>query len=286
MTEKPIGQNPDPKVEILWQALEDKPVASGLMENPLDMVAGSKSNVRRLLAAVACAAAAIIAFAGFYFAGAHFSSETCLACGENGKSSFVLPDSSTVWLNSDSRLYYSGKLNGRQRKLRLEGEAYFKVKRDERRPFIVGTDKMNVEVLGTVFTVTAYEGRPFSACLAEGSVRVSGPGLGEIVLKPGELISETASGDGWELTGTRTGNYTDWADTRLIFDELPLPDIIESLAHWYNVRFAWSPGLDCGDTRLSLTVRNEPLEEILDAVSTLSGIGYRIDGSHILLFRN
>ncbi|MGM9757524.1 MAG: FecR family protein [Candidatus Cryptobacteroides sp.] len=275
----------------IWEELDSTPVRKGLTDDPFDLIAeadaqqkhGRGIRGRRFLLAGAGIAAALLALAGVYRLGTVSGSEMCLASADYSKSSFVLPDSSRVWLNSGSRLYMSKGLKGRKRKVRLEGEGYFEVRHDEMRPFIVKTDKMDVTVLGTRFTVTAYGNRPFSTCLAEGSVNITGRGIPETVLKPGEMLSE--EGDKWKLSCVRSSNFTAWAGNQMVFDELPLTDIIESLEHWYNVKFATDGKFEPGDIRLSLTVRTEPVEEILEAVCEISGIHYRtIDEGHILLF--
>ncbi|MGM9741586.1 MAG: FecR family protein [Candidatus Cryptobacteroides sp.] len=276
----------------IWAGLDNTPVKEDLTDDPFDLIAEADGlqkhgrnggRLRKILLSAAGIAAALLAFAGVYRLGAISGSGMCLASADHTKSSFVLPDSSRVWLNSGSRLYLARGLKGRQRKVKLEGEGYFEVRHDERRPFIVKTDKMDITVLGTRFTVTAYEDGPFSACLAEGSVNVSGKGVPETVLKPGEMFSE--DGDSWKLTNVRASNFTAWAGNQMVFDEYPLTDIIESLEHWYNVKFTTGGGLKPDEIRLSLTVRTEPVEEILEAIGEISGIHYRIiDEGHILLF--
>ena len=91
-----------------------------------------------------------------------------------------------VWLNSASELRYPVRFTGKNRQVTLEGEAYFEVARNEARPFIVQSGKQRVEVLGTSFDVTAYEGEPgIYTTLLQGSVEVSGE-KGKQLLKPGQ----------------------------------------------------------------------------------------------------
>ena len=86
----------------------------------------------------------------------------------------TLPDGTTVWLNARTSLTYPTKFSKKNRQVVLDGEAYFEVARDEKKPFIVQTDKYNVEVLGTQFDVDAYsETGEFETTLMEGSVRVA-----------------------------------------------------------------------------------------------------------------
>ena len=75
----------------------------------------------------------------------------------NGLLDFYLPDSTHVWLNQDSKIAYGDDFNADERRVSLSGEAYFEVKRDEERPFIIQTGKAETRVLGTSFNVRAYE---------------------------------------------------------------------------------------------------------------------------------
>ena len=73
----------------------------------------------------------------------------------------VLPDGSKVWLNSDSKLSYSSNFNEKSRNVILDGEAYFEVAKNKKRPFKVQTDKIAINVLGTSFNVSAYSSDDF-----------------------------------------------------------------------------------------------------------------------------
>ena len=86
----------------------------------------------------------------------------------------TLPDGTNVWLNARTTIQYPVSFNSNERLVKLDGEAYFDVARDEKKPFIVQTDKYNVEVLGTQFDVESYsDSEDFETALMEGSVRIS-----------------------------------------------------------------------------------------------------------------
>ncbi|MGN1233184.1 MAG: FecR family protein [Candidatus Cryptobacteroides sp.] len=273
----------------VWNDCGNLPVENGLTENPFELISDcggtgrkeKKANgIRRVFAAVALAASICVAVLCGYVAGTFSKPDQVLASANYSKGYFVLPDSSKVWLNNGSRLYLSNRFLGRARKVRLEGEAYFEVFRDEKHPFIVRTDKMDVKVLGTRFTVTSYTGRPNSVCLAEGSVKVTGKNVPETVLNPGELLAETCKG--WRVENVRTSIFTDWTGEVMKFDSIPLSDIAKSLEHWYNVRIQLCDRTRLEPITLSFTVRYEPLEEILQAIEVISGVHYRMLDSEII----
>lgn len=86
----------------------------------------------------------------------------------------TLIDGTNVWLNARTSLSYPLKFGKKNRQVILDGEAYFDVAKDKGKPFIVQTDKYNVEVLGTKFDVDAYsETGEFETTLMSGSVRVA-----------------------------------------------------------------------------------------------------------------
>lgn len=89
-----------------------------------------------------------------------------------GEYILILDDGTRVWINSDSELKYPVAFNDSERKVYLKGEAYFEVKYDEQRPFIVEADRMNIRVLGTEFNVQSYQGEEENVTLVKGSVAV------------------------------------------------------------------------------------------------------------------
>ncbi|MDD6252788.1 MAG: FecR domain-containing protein [Bacteroidales bacterium] len=285
------GDGSDALMEV-WDDCGNLPVENGLTENPFELIseiegtgsAGNKKKVvRRMIVAVSLAASICVAVLCGYIAGTYSMPDRILASASHSKGYFVLPDSSKVWLNNDSRLYLSNRFFGRTRKVRLEGEAYFEVSRDEKHPFVVNTDKLDVTVLGTKFTVTSYSGKPNSVCLAEGSVKVTGPDVPATVLRPGELLTEACGY--WKVKKVRTSIYTAWTGSQMKFDSIPLSDIAKSLEHWYNVRIALHNRELMDSITLSFTVRFEPLEEILQAIEVISGVHYRmLDSDLIELF--
>ncbi len=212
---------------------------------------------------------------------------TCLASSDTAIGSFVLPDGSQVWLNRGSRLYYSGGLDGKKRMVRLEGEGYFDVAEDKEHPFIVEAHDMDITVLGTEFTITAYDESHVTAYLQEGCIKATGPNLKDgVILTPNHSITYDKDKGTYTKRCVLASNHTSWIGERLIFNNTSLYDIMESLCHWYNVR------INCNDenfarrTKLSLTVRQESLHEILGAIEELLPVTYSsIDNHNITLIK-
>lgn len=85
----------------------------------------------------------------------------------------TLPDGTDVWLNARTKIRYPFSFNGEKREIFLDGEAYFDVSKDKRKPFIVQTPKYRLEVLGTAFNVEDYSGKgDFETMLFNGSIKI------------------------------------------------------------------------------------------------------------------
>ena len=146
-----------------------------------------------------------------------------------GESFVMLEDSSRVWLNADSRLRYPSRFEGEERRVELEGEAYFEVRRGER-PFVVETSRGDVRVLGTSFDVRAYGDEAMTATLVTGRVRYEGEGE-KVTLAPGEQV-RVSDGGKVEKRRVDVEEYVGWREGVYVFDKRPLADIMRDLERW------------------------------------------------------
>lgn len=242
---------------------------------------------RRILRYAGMAAAVLLIFAGGYYFAARTvrpAEEITLLTAKGNVGEFTLPDGSRVWLNGESRLKYPAEFSGPTREVALSGEAFFEVSKDSLRPFRVNMDNLQVEVLGTSFDAIGYSfGSHQEIILKTGSVKVSGADLGKpVLLRPDEKLSLDTRTRQVSVRQVDARNYCSWFESRLIFDNTPLADIITNLERRYNVEIALSSHIRV-DKRLSLVVYHEPLEDILDVMATLIPIRYRIDGNQVLI---
>lgn len=102
-----------------------------------------------------------------------------------------LPDGTVVWLNACSEIVYPAVFSGEKREVKLNGEAYFDVTHNSEKPFVVKTEKCDIEVLGTKFNVEAYPGSDsFATALMEGSVKVTDHATDSrpVLLKPDQEV--------------------------------------------------------------------------------------------------
>ncbi len=152
-----------------------------------------------------------------------------------GEFMLVLSDGTRIWLNSESTVEYPTSFLPGQRKIRLQGEAYFQVTPDPTSPFTIEAGDVQIQVLGTSFNLRAYEDeKVVQTTLTEGKVRMSS-GKRQMILAPDEQgCIDTETGN---MTKKRVDVqiYTGWKDGRFIFERQTLAEIMRTLARWYDV---------------------------------------------------
>lgn len=179
-----------------------------------------------------------------------------------GKRSFLtLADGSEIWLNSGSRLLFPSEFKNKRREIFLEGEAYIKVKSDKTKPFIVNTNELSIEALGTEFNVTAYRGdKIVSTVLAEGLVRISKtndfPFTKPIYLEPNQIASYNKATKESTVKKVDISYHTSWKDGVFLFEGEELNRITKRLERYYNVVIDYEDSLKgtieiCGKLILS-----------------------------------
>ena len=201
----------------------------------------------------------------------------------------TLPDHTEVTLNRYSSLVYPSRFKDGQRRVSLQGGAYFEVAKDKERPFVVQTDAVDVQVLGTHFDVEAYDAdNEVRTTLLEGSVAVSLKPVGErLVLKLNErAIYNKVEGTLHKETVVVAGNSPDWSRGMLRFSQEPLEEIVRRLANTYHadIRIA---DAELAAYRLTAAFHlTEPLEQVLQLLQTAGGFGCRKEGTQYVLYRN
>ena len=147
--------------------------------------------------------------------------------------SVTLGDGTQVLLSANSRLTYDKDFTDKKREVTLVGEARFSVAKDANRPFIVRTEQIQTQVLGTVFDVKAYPQTPADVTLYEGKVEVSLNGNSPRLMQPGEQASLNKKG---ELKLTKaSGTEGKWTEGKFAFDDKGLKSVMQEIGSWYNI---------------------------------------------------
>lgn len=185
----------------------------------------------------------------------------------------ILDDGSSIYLNSDSKIAYTGDfLNNRS--VYVEGEAYFEVAKKEKngvlQPFIVNTLNQEIEVLGTAFNVSTYKDQGEETTLIEGKVRLNHKGTTKSMdLKPDMKVTITKGG-GMKVEKVDTELYSAWKEGFFYYDDMPLASILEDLTRYYEIDFVKS---EVPNLRFTLYLKRKlPFSEIIASIEKSSNI--------------
>ncbi|WP_300702610.1 FecR family protein [Bacteroides sp.] len=208
--------------------------------------------------------------------------EVYAAYGE--KKHLILPDSSEIWLNAGTTFKYPETFTGEERLVYLDGEAYFSVKKDASRPFIVKASQMSVTVLGTRFNVKAYpDDERITTTLSSGKVEINVPSQSPEILSPNEQLTYNKKTSHISVAEIPAADTDSWVTGKLIFTNTSLTEIQQTLKRRYNVTFSNHTSLN-GNARYTVRfLQNENLEQVLNVLGDIVGIDYRKNGTHIEL---
>lgn len=185
-------------------------------------------------------------------------------------------DGTEVWLNSGTKFKYPNKFNQNERNVFMEGEAYFKVAPNKHLPFKVKTGKLEVEVLGTSFNLSAYPSEPTqSVFLDEGKVQINdmiGDKIGEIT--PGQIAVKKDGNPSIQVQNADSHFYTSWKDGKITFNSEKLSEIAKKMERWYNVEIRFEKE-SLKDFNFSGTIlRNKPIDQTIMAMELLAPIRF------------
>jgi len=241
-------------------------------------------------------AAVVVALAAvgyFSFKGGQSNMESAmgdivLEAPQGSRSQMTLPDGTKVWLNAGSRISYSQGYSLVNRLVELVGEGYFEVAHNERLPFSVVSDNVQVKVLGTKFNFRDYPtDAEATVSLAEGSVAMnSKKDAGqERLLKPGQRATVDKRTGQINVEEYEVANSSQWTSGKLIFDGEPLQEIVKTLERSYNVK------ITIADSELlklhfygDFLRQEQTLSEVLDALTATGKIRYKRNHQNITLY--
>ena len=198
------------------------------------------------------------------------------------KSRIQLSDGSVVHLNAESKLTYVEGFSESQRKIHLNGEAYFEVAKDKRRPFTVITENISITALGTEFNVNAYK-QDVQVALVEGSVLVNNSkNNDQMILSPSEVLEFDSKSSTLYKTAVNAEQLSVWRNRTIYFEDTPINEAIETLSRWYAVEISVEK-LPISELTVSGKFQNRSLELLLKNLSYTLNFDYNIDGKNITL---
>lgn len=199
---------------------------------------------------------------------------------------FDLADGTKVWLNSGSSLQFPSGFTAKKRTVRLIGEAYFEVTKNEHQPFQVQTNDVNIEVLGTSFNVVSYKNESRSeVVLVEGKVKLlSTNSNDEDVIEtmiPGQRSIYSQESKQIKNENVSVEKYIAWKNGDLIFQDDNMEEVVRRLSRWFNVEIVINDP-EIKSYVYKAAFRNENLTQVLTLLKISAPIDYTIEGNKLL----
>ncbi|WP_298651848.1 FecR family protein [uncultured Proteiniphilum sp.] len=198
-----------------------------------------------------------------------------------------LPDGSSVTMNYGSIIVYPRNFTAKRREVFLSGEAKFTVSHDKKRPFIVKTNDMNIEALGTIFNVSSYvENSETIATLVDGKVRIDMKNSEEnFILEPSQQIVLDRETGKTFIRQAKLELELAWEKGYLSFQNADIEDIMQEIQRKYDVRIYANYKEIKGE---KLTVKFTPDESLYEIFKTIqlliNRFNYRIEGDNIYIY--
>jgi len=195
----------------------------------------------------------------------------------SGKQLVRLPDGSTVLLNDNSTLKYDQKdFNSKTREVTLTGEAFFDIKRNEEKPFIVHTGKVETKVLGTAFNINAFNSSDnIEVTVARGKVQVGDNEKIYGVITPNQQIKVNKSTFSFQQNNVSATVVTEWKSNYLILDDINMQEAALLISHKYKVEIVLAND-KIKNCRITASFLNdEDLDHVLKVVSSVIETEYR-----------
>ncbi|WP_340111802.1 FecR family protein [Maribellus mangrovi] len=202
---------------------------------------------------------------------------------------YVLPDGSVVALNSNSKLTFPKKFRGDVREVSIEGEAFFDVVPNAEKPFVINAGDAQVKVLGTSFSVSAYpENETVEVIVKTGKVQVVSKITNEkannreVFLTPGEKGTLFTANQILEKSVNTDPNFLSWKTHDLVFDKVPLGDVVRCLEKTYHIEIQLSEP-ELSDLLYDGHFDQKPAAFVLDVIRLTFDLDLTGDNEHFVL---
>lgn len=194
-----------------------------------------------------------------------------------GEYMVTLSDGTKVWLNAASTLRYPVQFTGSERKVELTGEGYFEVAKNKDKPFIVVTDRMDVQAVGTAFNVNCYltnaDGTT-SATLAEGKIKVTTKQK-TVFIDPGQEVRSNTTDT--YVNNANVEMALAWKNGFFMFANTSLKEVTMQLSRWYDVSVIYDKSVDLKKLFTGEVNRNLPVSKLLERIEMTGIAKFRLD---------
>ncbi|MGM0498339.1 MAG: FecR family protein, partial [Bacteroidota bacterium] len=184
---------------------------------------------------------------------------------ENKKITF--PDGSTAYLKNNTLVNYPNTFRKTARLINIKGEAFFDVKSNPSKPFIIKAEKAKIEVLGTSFNVRTNENGNVEVYVKSGKVKLSqvNEEQNSLIIEPGYI--GVIAQDEIKKMKNDNQNYLSWVTKKLYFKDTGLKTVTQTLEKTYNVEITTEESINSGNLYLTSTFNDESIDYILKVIS-------------------
>ncbi len=224
----------------------------------------------------------VIAVLGYFIWNNTVGTQTITITAQHSGQEIMLPDSSVVTLNKYAVLTYPRQFSGKSRTVQMAGEAFFAVTRNENKPFTVNVGLSTVEVLGTSFNINARQDNDrIAVVVTTGKVRFTSTTSKEaVILTKGEKGILMKSNNVLTKTANDDVNFMAWKTRKIIFDDVELDEVIQTLNKLYEAHVSFSTDVS-KDCKVTVTFDNQSLDAILSVLEVTLDLEYRKSGDII-----
>lgn len=285
--QKELAENPDieKQVKKLWgdahyaQELRTIDTENAWFSVRNKMNQGGKYRKFKFIASIA--ALFIVILASALFINIYTNQGQTVISTSEAVEEVNLPDGSIAVLNYGSKLSFPKDFTGETRAVKLSGEAYFDVVKNDEQPFIIETELLNIRVLGTSFNVKAYKGSGNSeVVVSNGKVKVDAISINEnVFLEAGEAASFSMESNTLKTHKVFTSNYKAWKTKEIEFNDTNLKDIVRIIEETYHIEIELDENIASEKQVLNATFSQHSLEHVLGSVCGTFNLYYSIDNN-------
>jgi len=194
----------------------------------------------------------------------------------------VLPDGSRVWLNAESSIRFRPAFAGQERRVEMTGEAYFEVKHNDKIPFVVVVNGMEVHDQGTQFNINAYTNESLTnTTLVEGSVKVV-KGANTSMLKPGQQAQVNGEGHIKLVKEADVEAATAWKNGQFMFQGNNIQSVMRQLERWYDIEVSYSGNVS-KEEFVGAISRFQHISDVLMMLEKTRTVSFEINGRKVIV---
>lgn len=213
-----------------------------------------------------------------------------LSTPRGGEFKFALDDGTEVWLNAESQLAYPEKFKGDERRVILYGEAYFKVAKNAKKPFIVESGGQEIHVTGTEFNIRNYAEDPYIyTTLVSGSIilkTADSDNTMNLTLMSGHQAAYDKTNHHIDVQTVDTDIATCWKNGKFVFDDQTLEQIICTLSRWYDFTYEFKDSEIKNTLFMGSVPRYGNFNDVIRILEASGGLYFKVEGKKVQIFRN